>query len=225
MMQAVGLAVLVLSLALTGCSKKGKKGKTRNRSHATVSSGRSVGGARAAQEMLPNHEAMPTTLSTLDGEPISRAKAPTSCKEPTGKCRGANAHGSVTYKADAGRSKVAQFDVIAYRNEKAAKRAYREWDSYINGDSHSDEFRSENINQVIGNEHIAFADLRPGKSGRHEALFRQGKYVATVAYINHEPAKVMPRTLAGLATMFAERIHQKATGETPSASAVNIPVV
>ncbi|WP_431044671.1 hypothetical protein ACQUSR_23970 [Streptomyces sp. P1-3] len=217
----MGIAVLVLSISLTGCGKKSKK---HNRSHATASSGRSLSGAMAAEEMLPNREAMPGALSMLDGEPVSRAKAPVDCRKPSGKCNGANAHGYVMYKTDAQRSHTAKFDVTVYRNETAAKRAYRSWDRYVNADSNG--FRVETINQPIGVEHIAFAeaDVDAGMKVRHETVFRQGKYIGEVSYVTAQNAAATPPTLTGLSAMFAERVRQEADGETPSASAANIPV-
>ncbi|WP_369250702.1 hypothetical protein [Streptomyces sp. R41] len=228
-LRGAGVGVLVLSLALTGC--QGKKHKKKSRGYSSTSRSRTNGGstgggsltgARQAQSVLPPADSMPTALRTVTEALSSRAKAPTSCKEPSSKCRNAVAHGDVGYSGS-GAGEGARFEVIVYSNAKAASKAFNAWDSYARN-------RTSKL-QVLNTRtydagSVTFQNKSVSKEHTQETVILQGKYIGTLEHRadTNSARSGASGTLTGLAQMYAERLRQLAAGDTPTASAAGLKV-
>ncbi|MGW6054598.1 hypothetical protein [Streptomyces sp. NPDC055189] len=231
--RAVGVGVLVLSLALTGCGgkKKNKKHKSRSgSSHSRTIGGAaggsaakgagSLSGARDAKAILPPAETMPAALRTVSAELHSRAKAPSVCKEPTGKCKGAVANGRVGYRSN-DKAEGASYDLIVYRNESAAGLAFAVWDRYVRNNKHE--------LQVVqaprqGSGSVTFGFAGPAQQNTREIVILQGKFVATLKVRDTSGAAEATKDLNVLAEVYATRLRQAAQNETPTATAANARV-
>lgn len=232
--RAVGVGVLVLTLALTGCGGKNKKKNKEHTSGPGASHGRTIGGAsggsaakgagslsgaRDAQAILPPAETMPATLRTVSTELHSRAKAPSVCKEPTGKCKGAVANGRVGYRSD-DKAQVASYELIVYRRESAAGLAFAVWDKHV---------RTNHELKVVqaprqGTGSVTFGFAGPAQQNTREIVILQGKFVATLKIRDSAGSAEATKDLNVLAEVYATRLQQASRGETPTATAANIRV-
>lgn len=231
-LRGAGVGVLVLSLALTGC--QGKKSKKKSRGKSSTSRSRTIGGtsggssnkgggslsgAQQAQSVLPPADSMPTALRTVSEALSSRAKAPTSCKEPSSKCKNAVAHGDVGYRGTA----LAGFEVIVYSNARAAKKAFRSWDSYVRNSAS----KYQVLNTATYDAGSVTFRFKSGSDANvQETVILQGKFIGTLDY-RDDANLAKPGaagTLTGLAQMYAERLRQIAADETPTASAAELKV-
>ncbi|WP_369264227.1 hypothetical protein [Streptomyces sp. R35] len=235
-LRGAGVGVLVLSLALTGC--QGKKNKKKSRGKSSTSRSRTIGGtsggtsggsssksvgslsgARQAQSVLPPADSMPTALRTVTSPLSSRAKAPTSCKDPSSKCKNAVAHGDVGYRG----TDITSFDVIVYSNARAAKKAFTSWDSHIRNSASKYQVLDAATYDAAS---VTFQFKSASDANVRETVILQGKFIGTLDYrddtdfVNAGASD----TLAGLARMYAERLRQVAADETPTASAAGLKV-
>lgn len=232
--RAVGVGVLVLSLALTGCGGKKKNKKHTSRSgssHSRTIGGTTGGGSAAkgagslsaaqdAKAILPPTDTMPAALRDVSAELHSRAKAPSLCKDPGGKCKNAVANGQVGYRSnDKGES--ASYDLIVYRNDRAAQRAFAAWDSYVRNNKH--ELKVLDGPQQ-GADSVAFGFTGPAEKNTQEIVILQGKFVATLKLRDNSGAAEARKDLSVLAEVFAQRLTQATQGETPTATAANVRV-
>lgn len=127
--QGVGIGVLALSLALTGCG--GKKNKKKNRNGRSGHAAPAVPGAGAVSrtglltvdEVLPPADAMPPTLRTVKTEEARSGKAVKGCV-PAGKCKGSVASGFVGWQS-ADNKDSADFKVIVFKNASQATQGLR----------------------------------------------------------------------------------------------------
>ncbi|MFE0099782.1 hypothetical protein [Streptomyces sp. NPDC059009] len=236
--RGLGIGVLALSLALTGCaSKKNKKSKKRKSSSshsrtiggATGGSaanhrkkgGGSLAGAQSAQAVLPPATAMPAALRTVTTEPHSRAKAPTLCKDPGSKCKNAVAYGGAGYSTN-DKAQGASYDVIVYRDARAARRAFAAWDAYVKNDER--ELR-ELLDSGYGADSVTFTYRTLAQKGTQETVILQDKYIGTLQHRDKASATSGVRpVLADLSEVYAQRLRQAADGETPTASAATVKV-
>lgn len=231
--RAVGVGVLVLTLALTGCG--GKKKSKKHTSGSGSSHGRTIGGAsggsaakgagspsaaRDVQAILPPAETMPATLRTVSTELHSRAKAPSVCKEPTGKCKGAVANGRVGYRSD-DKAQDASYELIAYRRESAAGLAFAVWDNHVR--THKDELKVVKAPRQ-GAGSVTFGFTGPTQQNTREIVILQGKYVATLKIRDNSGSAEAMKDLNVLAEVFATRLRQASQGETPTATAADTRV-
>ena len=234
-LRGAGVGVLVLSLALTGCQGK-KKNKRKNRGSSSTSHSRTVGGsagrgsggggsltgAQDASAVLPTADRMPAALRTVTDEPSSRAKAPTNCKQPSAKCRNAVAYGDAGY-GSADRSKGAGFDVVVYRNAKAAAKAFKAWDNYARTSGSTIQMLNT---QAYDTGSFTFQYKKPARENTQETVILRGKYIGVLDYraATNSPKSGASSTLTGLSRMYTERLRQVAAHETPTASAAGIKV-
>ncbi|MEU6673364.1 hypothetical protein [Streptomyces sp. NPDC046853] len=231
--RAVGVGVLVLTLALTGCGgkKKNKKHKTGSgSSHSRTIGGAaggsaakgagSLSGARDAKAILPPAETMPAALRTVSAELHSRAKAPSVCKEPTGKCKGAVANGRVGYRSN-DKAEGASYELIVYRRESAAGLAFAAWDNYVRTNTHKLKV-VEGPRQGSGS--VAFGSVGSGQQNTRQIVILQGKYVATLKIRDNSGSAEAMKDLNVLAEVYATRLQQASRGETPTATAANTRV-
>ncbi|MGW5862767.1 hypothetical protein ACWFRJ_11425 [Streptomyces sp. NPDC055239] len=231
--RAVGVGVLVLSLALTGCGgkKKNKKHKSRSgSSHSRTIGGvtggsaakgaGSASGARDAEAILPPADTMPAALRTVSTELHSRAKAPSVCKDPGGKCKGAVANGQVGYHSS-DQAEGASYDLIVYRNDRAAQRAFEAWDSYVRGDKR--ELKVVDGPRQ-GADSVAFGFTGPARKNTREIVILQGKFVATLKLRDNSGPAYATKDLGVLADVYAKRLLQASQGETPTATAADARV-
>ncbi|MGH4028586.1 hypothetical protein ACQB60_06570 [Actinomycetota bacterium Odt1-20B] len=236
--RGLGIGVLALSLALTGCAgKKNKKSKKRksSSSHSRTiggttggsaanhrkKGGGSLAGARSAQAVLPPATAMPAALRTVTTEPHSRAKAPTLCKDPGGKCKNAVANGAAGYSTN-DKAQGASYDVIVYRDARSAQRAFTAWEAYVSNNKR--ELR-EVLDSGYGQDSLTFAYKDVAHKGTQETVILDDKYIGTLTQRGrHDPVGGVRPLLADLAKVYAQRLGQAARGETPTASAANVKV-
>ncbi|MGQ4385806.1 hypothetical protein [Streptomyces sp. SAS_270] len=238
-LRGAGVGVLVLSLALTGCqSKKNKKkhrgssstshsrtvgGSTGTGSRGTGSTGGgSLSGAQDAQDVLPAADTMPAALRTVTEGASSRAKAPTNCKEPSAKCRNAVAHGDVGYSStDHGEG--ARFEVIVYRNARAASKAFRAWDSNVRNRTSALQVLKAPTYDAGS---VTFQYKAAARAHTQETVILQGSYIGILDYRSdaNSARAGASTTLTGLTRMYAERLRQVAADETPTASAAGVEV-
>ncbi|MEV5976286.1 hypothetical protein [Streptomyces sp. NPDC052114] len=233
--RAVGVGVLVLSLALTGCG--GKKSKKKHKHGSSSSHSRTVGGAtggsagkakgagslsgaRRAEAILPPAGTMPAALRTVTTELHSRAKAPSVCKDPGGKCKGAIANGRVGYRTG-DRAEGVGYDVIVYRNAHAAQRAFTAWES----------FARNNTRQLKvvdgpsqGGGSITYAYKTAAKKNTQEIVIFQGDCIGTLEVRDTAGAAAAGSDLKKLSEVYAARLRQAAQDETPTASAADVTV-
>ncbi|WP_371526155.1 hypothetical protein OG302_08275 [Streptomyces sp. NBC_01283] len=231
----MGVGVLVLSLALTGCGgkKKNKKHKSRSgSSHSRTIGGTtggsgakgtgtgSLGGAQDAKAILPPADTMPAALRTVSTELHSRAKAPSVCKDPGGKCKNAVANGRVGYRSN-DKAEGASYDLVVYRNDRAARRAFAAWDSYVRNNKHE-------LKVVDGPERgadsVTFGFTGPARKNTREIVILQGKFVATLGLRDNAGSADATQDLGVLAEVYAQRLRQASQGETPTATAANATV-
>ncbi|MET8686991.1 hypothetical protein ABZV77_22515 [Streptomyces sp. NPDC004732] len=232
--RAVGVGVLVLSLALTGCG--GKKNKKKNKRGSSSSHSRTVGGAtggkgtgtgtgslsaaRRAQEILPPLDTMPAALRHVGTELHTRAKAPSLCKDPGGKCKGAVANGRVGYLT-ANKAEGASYDLIAYRNTRAAERAFASWESYV---QHNKREVAALDGAPQGDESTVYAYKSSAKGNTVTMVIRQGEYIGTLDLRDTAGRAAGRKDLAALSEVYAERLAQATRDETPSATAAHVKV-
>ncbi|MGW5733733.1 MULTISPECIES: hypothetical protein [unclassified Streptomyces] len=228
--RAVGVGVLVLTLALTGCG--GKKKNKKHTSGSGSSHGRTVGGAsggsaakgagalngaRDVRAILPPAETMPANLRTVSTELHSRAKAPSVCKEPTGKCKGAVANGRVGYRSD-DKAEGASYELIVYRRESAASLAFAVWDNYVR--THTRELKVVQAPK-LGAGSVTFGFAGSARQNTREIVILQGKFVATLKIRDDSGSAEAMKDLNVLAEVYATRLQQASRGETPTATAAN----
>ncbi|MEV8314240.1 hypothetical protein AB0Q95_08715 [Streptomyces sp. NPDC059900] len=229
--RAVGVGVLVLSLALTGCG--GKKKNKKHKSGSGSSHSRTIGGAaggsaakgagslsgaRDAKAILPPAETMPAALRTVSTELHSRAKAPSVCKDPTGKCKGAVANGQVGYRST-DKAKGVDYDLIVYRRDSAAGLAFATWDNYVR--THTRELKVvEGPRQGAGS--VAFGPVGRGQQNTRQIVILQGKFVATLKLRDDSGAGDAMKDLNALAEVYAKRLEQASRDETPTATAADV---
>ncbi|WP_157868860.1 hypothetical protein [Streptomyces atriruber] len=230
--RAIGVGVLVLSLALTGCG--GKKNKKKHKRGSATSHGRTVGGAtggkgtgtgsvsaaRRAQTILPPLDTMPAALRHVGMELHTRAKAPSLCKDPGGKCKGAVANGQVGYRT-ADKAEGASYDLIAYRNTRAAERAFAAWESYVRHNKHE---VAALDGAPQGDESTVYAYKSPAKENTVTMVIRQDEYIGTLDLRDTSGRAAGQRDLAALSEVYAERLAQATRDETPSATAAHVKV-
>lgn len=233
--RAVGVGVLVLSLALTGCG--GKKSKKKHKRGSSSSHSRTIGGttggsggrgtgtgslsgARDAKAILPPLETMPTALRGVSTEPYSRAKAPSVCKDPGGRCKGAVANGQVGYRSD-DKTESAGYDLIVYRNTRAAERAFAAWESYAWGNK-----RELKVLDALpqGDASITYGYRTPARKNTRTIVIRQGAYIATLDLRDNSGQAAARKDLKALAEVYATRMLQAARDEAPTASAADVRV-
>ncbi|GAA3098918.1 hypothetical protein GCM10010449_22780 [Streptomyces rectiviolaceus] len=226
--------MLVLSLALTGCGgkKKNKKSKSGSgSSHSRTVGGAtgggaagkgagSLSGAQDAKAILPPADTMPAALRNVSTELHSRAKAPSVCKDPGGKCKGAVANGQVGYRSS-DKSELAGYDLIVYRNETAAERAFAAWKSYAENNHHELKVLD---GPSQGEASITYGYKTPAKKNTQTIVIFQGKYVATLDLRDDSGEGKTQRDLLTLSEVFATRMLQATRDETPSATAANVKV-
>ncbi|MGW2231605.1 hypothetical protein [Streptomyces formicae] len=233
--RAVGVGVLVLSLALTGCGGKKNKKKHKSGSGSSHSrtiggatggsgggrtSGGSLGGAQDAKAILPPLDAMPTALRTVSTKPYSRAKAPSVCKDPGGRCKGAVANGRAGYRSD-DKGESAGYDLIVYRNERAAERAFTAWKSYVENNRHELEVLG---GPSQGDASITYGYTAPTRKTSQSIVIREGAYIATLDLRDDSGRAYARKDLRALSEVYAERMRQAARDETPTASAADVRV-
>ncbi|MFG2895297.1 hypothetical protein [Streptomyces sp. NPDC048248] len=181
-----------MSFALAGCG-----------------SGSKLGGAEAAEDILPPRESMPTELRTVTKEPFSRAKAPKKCMvapdKPSGWCKDAVAVGHAAY-GSSDKSKSAVFDVVVYRSDYTAKKAFRKWESYAQ--SSPTKYRALKA-EAVGSGSVAFADIDPSYNDNQELVIREDNFIGTVKYGERRLPGTVDATLLKLSKMFAERMRQE----------------
>ncbi|WP_330308984.1 MULTISPECIES: hypothetical protein [unclassified Streptomyces] len=231
-LRGAGVGVLVLSLALTGCQGKKSKKKSRGKSSTSRSrtvggtsggsgnkSGGSLSGARQAQSVLPPTDSMPTALRTVTSPLSSRAKAPTSCKEPSSKCKNTVAHGDVGYRG----TDITSFEVIVYSNARAAKKAFGSWDNHIRNSASKYQVLDAATYDAGS---VTFQFKSASDANVRETVILQGKFIGTLDYRDDTDFANAGASdaLAGLARMYAERLRQVVAGETPTASAAGLKV-
>ncbi|QES44961.1 hypothetical protein DEJ49_31745 [Streptomyces venezuelae] len=234
--RAVGVGVLVLSLALTGCG--GKKDKKKHKRGSSTSHGRTVGGhtggkgtggsagtgslsaARRAQAILPPLDTMPTALRHVGTELHSRAKAPSVCEDPGGKCKGAVANGRVGYLTG-DKTEGASYELIAYKNTRAAERAFAAWESY----AHNAKREITVLDGAPqGSESTIYAYKTPAKKNTVTMVIRQDEYIGTLDLRDTSGRAAGRKDLAALSEVYAERLAQATRNETPSATAAHVKV-
>ncbi|UQA92759.1 hypothetical protein [Streptomyces halobius] len=190
--QRVGVVALAMSFALAGCG-----------------SGSKLGGAQAAEDILPPRESMPTELRTVTDEPSSRAKAPKKCSvapdKPSGWCKGAVAVGDAAY-GSSDKSKSARFNVVVYRSDYVAKKAFRKWESYAQ--SSPTKYRTLKA-ETFGSGSVAFADVDPAYKDHQELVIREANFIGTVKYDGSRLQDAVDPTLLKLSKMFTERMRQE----------------
>ncbi|MCF3121643.1 hypothetical protein IPZ68_18310 [Streptomyces arenae] len=233
--RAVGVGVLVLSLALTGCG--GKKDKKKHKRGSSSSHSRtiggttggsagkakgagSLGGARQAEAILPPADTMPAALRTVATELHSRAKAPSVCKDPGGTCKGAVANGQVGYRSD-DNAESAGYDLVVYRNERSAERAFTAWKSYVEN-NHRELKVLDGPPQ--GDASISYGYTRPAKKTSQSIVIREGRYIATLDLRDNSGPAYARKDLQVLSEVYATRLRQAAQDETPSATAADVRV-
>ncbi|MEW2389246.1 hypothetical protein AB0933_12895 [Streptomyces venezuelae] len=228
--RAVGVGVLVLSLALTGCG--GKKDKKKHKRGSSSSHGRTVGGhtggkgtgslsaARQAETILPPLDTMPAALRHVGTELHTRAKAPSVCKDPGGKCKGAVANGRVGY-VTGDKAEGAGYELIAYRNTRAAERAFAAWESYV----HNDQREITVLDGAPqGDESTLYAYKSPAKSNTVTMVIRQDEYIGTLDLRDTAGRAAGQKDLAALSEVYAQRLAHATRNETPSATAAHVKV-
>ncbi|MFG2497526.1 hypothetical protein ACGFSB_04840 [Streptomyces sp. NPDC048441] len=235
--RAVGVGVLVLSLALTGCGGKKKNRKHKSgsgSSHSRTiggatggSSGKGTGtgtgslsGAQDAKAILPPTDTMPAALRNVSTELHSRAKAPSVCKDPGGKCKNAVANGQVGYRSG-DKGEGAAYDLIVYRNDRAAQRAFTAWDSYVRNNHH--ELKVVEGPQQ-GADSVAFGFTRPAEKNIQEIVILQGKFVGTLKLRDNSGSANARKDLNVLSEVFATRLLQATQDEAPTATAADARV-
>ncbi|GAA1900249.1 hypothetical protein GCM10009837_23730 [Streptomyces durmitorensis] len=230
----MGVGVLVLSLALTGCGgkKKNKKHKSGSGSShsrtiggatgggSAAKGGGSLSGAQDAKAVLPPTDTMPAALRNVGTELHSRAKAPSVCKAPGGKCKNAVANGQVGYHSN-DKGEGASYDVIVYRDDRAAQRAFAAWDSYVRDNKH--ELKVVD-GPKQGADSVAFGFTRPAEKNTLEIVILQGKYVGTLKLRDNSGPAEARQDLGVLAEVYATRLLQATRDEAPSATAANVKV-
>ncbi|MFD6437037.1 hypothetical protein [Streptomyces venezuelae] len=233
--RAVGVGVLVLSLALTGCG--GKKDKKKHKRGSSSSHGRTVGGgtgatggkrtgtgsvgaARQAQAILPPLDTMPAALRHVGTELHSRAKAPSVCKDPGGKCKGAVANGQVGYLTG-DRTEGASYELIAYRDTRAAERAFAAWETYVHNNSREITVLD---GAPQGNDSTIYAYKSPAKRNTVTMVIRQDEYIGTLDLRDTSGRAAGRKDLAALSEVYAQRLAQATRNETPSATAAHVKV-
>ncbi|MEU8953063.1 hypothetical protein AB0C93_02025 [Streptomyces sp. NPDC048518] len=230
--RAVGVGVLVLSLALTGC--EGKKDKKRGKHKASSSHSRTVGGAsggraagtgslsaaRRAEAILPPLGTMPAALRHVSTELHSRAKAPSVCKDPGGKCKGAVANGRVGYRSG-DKSEGAGYDVIVYKNARAAERAFTAWQSYAQNNKHE-------VTVLEGPPHgdasLMYGYESPARTNTLTMVIRQDQYIGTLDVRDTSGPVAGRADMKALSEVYAKRLLQATRDETPSATAAHVKV-
>ncbi|MEU7577217.1 hypothetical protein AB0B50_06380 [Streptomyces sp. NPDC041068] len=233
--RAVGVGVLVLSLALTGCG--GKKDKKKHKRGSSSSHSRTVGGATGgpggartgggslsgaqdAEAILPPRDTMPAALRTVSVKPHSRAKAPSVCKDPGGRCKGAVAHGQVGYRSN-DKAESAGYELIVYRNERSAERAFTDWKSYVENNRHELEVFD---GSPQGDASISYGYTKPAKKTSQSIVIRQGRYIATLDLRDNSGQAYARKDLQVLSEVYATRMLQAAQDRVPSATAANVRV-
>lgn len=228
MTRAVGVGVLVLSLALTGCD--GKKDKKRGKHKASSSHSRTAGGgtagmgslsaARRAEAILPPLDTMPAALRHVSTELHSRAKAPSVCKDPGGKCKGAVANGRVGYRSG-DKAEGAGYDVIVYKNARAAERAFTVWQSYAQNNKHE-------VTVLQGPPHgdasLMYGYESPSRTNTLTMVIRQDQYIGTLDVRDASGALAARTDMKALSEVYAKRLVQATQDETPSATAAHVKV-
>lgn len=232
--RAVGVGVLVLSLALTGCGgkKKNKKhksgsGSSHSRTVGGATGGGSAGkgagslaGAQDAEAILPPLDTMPAALHDVSIKPYSRAKAPSVCKDPGGKCKGAVANGQVGYRGN-DNAESASYDLIVYKNERAAERAFTAWKAYVENNHHELKVLP---GQPQGDGSITYGYTTPAKKTSRSIVIFEGNYVATLDLRDNSGQASARKDLEALSKVYATRMLQAAQDETPTATAADVKV-
>ncbi|TGB15008.1 hypothetical protein [Streptomyces sp. MZ04] len=233
--RVIGVGVLVLSLALTGCG--GKKKNKKHKSGSGSSHSRTIGGATGgssskgkgagslsgaqdAKAILPPLDTMPTALRNVSTKPYSRAKAPSVCKDPGGKCKGAVANGQVGYRSN-NKGESASYDLIVYKNGTAAERAFHAWKSYAEN-NHRELKVLDGPPQ--GNASITYGYTDPAMKTSQRIVILQGNFVATLDVRDNSGQANASKDLQVLSEVYATRMLQATQDETPSATAANITV-
>ncbi|MFE0170771.1 hypothetical protein ACFWZ2_00520 [Streptomyces sp. NPDC059002] len=238
--RAVGVGVLVLSLALTGCG--GKKDKKKHKRGSSSSHSRTIGGttgggtssgsagkgkgagslsgAQEAEAILPPRDTMPAALRDVGTELHSRAKAPSVCKDPGGKCKGAVANGQVGYRSN-DKAEGASYDLIVYRNDRAAQRAFTAWDSYVRNNKHELTILA---GPHRGADSVAYTYKTPAKKNTQTIVIFQGRYVGTLEVRDTAAKASTQGDLKKLSEVFAVRLAQATKGQEPTASGADITV-
>ncbi|MEU6993905.1 hypothetical protein ABZ953_25035 [Streptomyces sp. NPDC046465] len=163
---------------------------------------------------------MPTTLRHVTTELRSRAKAPSVCKDPGGRCKGAVANGRVGYLSN-DKAEGARYDVIVYRNTCAAERTFTAWKSYADSNKHAVTVLD---GPRQGNASITYAYKSPVKKNTLTLVVRRDQYIGTLDLRDTSGAAAGRTDLAALSEVYAERLSQAARGGTPSATAADVKV-
>ncbi|WP_327351981.1 hypothetical protein [Streptomyces sp. NBC_01304] len=226
--QGVGIGVLALSLALTGCG--GKKNKKKNRNGRSGHAAPAVPGAGAVSrtglltvdEVLPPADAMPPTLRTVKTEEARSGKAVKGCV-PAGKCKGSVASGFVGWQS-ADNKDSADFKVIVFKNASQATRAFADWK--YEATNKPDQYKAAPTANVAEQTYAyGYNPQYRSDASDQTVLLQQGKFIGIVKSKGATDLADRPSALAELSKMFAERLLQSATGQdiTANAAAVKLP--
>ncbi|MFJ2768555.1 hypothetical protein [Streptomyces sp. NPDC087300] len=152
---------------------------------------------------------MPTALRGVSTAPCSRAKAPSVCEAPGGRCKGAVYNGRAGYRSD-DMAESAGYDLIVYRNTRAAERAFAAWESYARG--------------AKRDASITYGYRTSARKNTRTIVIRQGAYIATLDLRDDAGRAAADKDLKALAEVYAARMRQAARDETPTASAAAVRV-
>lgn len=187
-----GAVVLAMTFALAGCG-----------------TGSKLGGSQAAENVLPPRDSMPTELGTVINKPSSRALNRKKCSftadMPSGWCEDAVAEGHTGYGNGDG-SKRLLFDVIVYRNDTAAKYAFRKWNTSIRHTP--SKYRIVNADK-FGSESMVFVGASGASRDDQQIVIHEGHFVGTVKFLGSGKRDALDATLSKMSDAFVKRMQKE----------------
>ncbi|MGW7074518.1 hypothetical protein [Streptomyces sp. NPDC054866] len=124
------------------------------------------------------------------------------------------------YRTD-DKTEGARYDLIVYRNERAAERAFAAWESYAR-----DNKRELKIldGPPQGESSVSYAYKTAAKKHTQTVVIVQGKYIGTLELRDTAGSAAGRKDLDTLSEVFATRLVQATRGEMPTATAANVRV-
>ncbi|MEW1660577.1 hypothetical protein [Streptomyces sp. NPDC093707] len=165
-----------------------------------------------AEKVLPPVESMPAGLKTVAAKPSAHplmGKSVKKCGQHPDRssdwCKTAVAEGNAAYRSgDA--NKQANFVVVVYRSNTAAKKAFSRWESTIRNSSYK--YRILN-GEKFGSESVAFVGAEKSSQDTQEIIVHEGQFIGAVECDGSGKPDAVDGTLSTLAKMYAERMQKE----------------
>ncbi|MWA14952.1 hypothetical protein [Streptomyces sp. BA2] len=168
--------------------------------------------ARPAADPPPCATSAPSCTAAPRRPPCARTPA-ARARTPSPTARSATAPTTKT--------EGASYDLIVYRNERAAERAFAAWESYARNNKHELKILD---GPPQGESSISYAYKTAAKKNTQTVVIFQGKYIGTLELRDTAGNAAGRKDLLTLSEVFATRLVQATRGETPTATAANVRV-